>query len=72
MKKETEKRAAIAVTLLRKSLTQNLNDVKDVLDQFEEAHDVCERELSIHYGLLVSTQFGLEEIIEKIDNAVLK
>lgn len=59
--------AARAVKVLRESLSQNLEDVKEVLDQFEATHSESEREQSTEYGVLVECQFGLEEVIDKID-----
>lgn len=75
MKKTTEMMAARAVKVLRESLSQNLEDVKEVLDQFEATHSESEREQSTEYGVLVECQFGLEEVIDKIDdrlNIVMK
>lgn len=64
--------AAIAVKVLRKSLSQNLEDVKGVLDQFEATHSEAEREQSADYKALVEGQFSIEGIIERIDSEFVK
>ena len=60
--------AAVAVKVLRKSLIQNLKDVKEVLDQFEATHSEAERERSADYKALVEGQFSIEGIVERIDS----
>lgn len=64
--------AAVAVKVLRKSLSQNLEDVKGVLDQFEATHSEAEREQSADYKALVEGQFSIEGMIERIDNEFVK
>lgn len=64
--------AAVAVKVLRKSLSQNLEDVKGVLDQFEAMHSEAEREQSADYKALVEGQFSIEGIIERIDSKFVK
>lgn len=54
--------------VLRQSLSQNLEDVKGVLDLFEATHSEAERNVSTEYGILVECQFGLEETIGRIDS----
>lgn len=68
MKATTERMAARAVKVLRQSLSQNLEDVKGVLDRFEASHSEAERNVSTEYGILVECQFGLEETIGRIDS----
>lgn len=64
--------AAMAVKVLRKSLSQNLKDVKEVLDRFEETHSETERKRSADYKALVEGQFSIEGIIERIDSEFVK
>lgn len=52
--------------VLRQSLSQNLEDVKGVLDRFEASHSEAERNESTEYGILVDCQFALEETVERI------
>lgn len=60
--------AARAVKVLRQSLSQNLEDVKGVLDRFEATHSEAERDRSTEYDILVKCQFVMEETIERIDS----
>ncbi len=72
MKQHSEKRTEVAVKLLIKTLTQNLNDIGIILDEFEETHNDWECEQSKQYAALVDWYFALTEALDRINNRLNK
>lgn len=72
MKQHSEKRTEVAVKLLIKTLTQNLNDTGIILDEFEATHNDWECDQSKQYAALVAGHFALKDALEKINNRLNK
>lgn len=72
IKRQTEEAARRALRALRQIIEGTIDDVGEVLDRYEAAHDDYELTYSKEYAALVAGHFALEEAIEKINNRLNK
>ena len=72
MKSTIERRVDEALKLLLQTLTQNVNDTRVLLNEYEATHDDIELEEAKQYRALVAGHFEMKQTIERINKQLNK